>query len=146
MSGTYADLKAWQLSMQLVTEIYVSTKAFPREETYGLMSQIRRAAVSIPSNIAEGKGRSSDKEFAQFLNHARGSLFEVETQLELALRLGYLQDRDVRQLKAHVQSLLRLHREARKGGVDHEPCGRIFRGRVVKEEIRLLRRNAEAGG
>jgi four helix bundle protein len=90
MSGTYSDLKAWQASMDLAVEIYACTRSFPKEELYGLSSQLRRAVVSIPSNIAEGKGRSSDKELTQFLNHARGSLFEVETQILLAERLGYL--------------------------------------------------------
>jgi four helix bundle protein len=92
MSGTYSDLKAWQTSMELVTEIYACTRSFPKEELYGLSSQLRRAAISIPSNIAEGKGRSSDKELTHFLNQARGSLFEVETQILLAERLGYIDE------------------------------------------------------
>lgn len=89
MSGTYADLEVWQAAMNLVQQIYRLTNAYPREEIYGLTSQTRRAAVSIASNIAEGKGRSSDRELVQFLCHSRGSLFEVETQLALAQRLGY---------------------------------------------------------
>jgi four helix bundle protein len=89
VSGTYADLEVWQAAMILVEQIYRLTKAYPREEIYGLTSQTRRAAVSIASNIAEGKGRSSDRELVQFLCHSRGSLFEVETQLALAQRLGY---------------------------------------------------------
>jgi four helix bundle protein len=75
--------------MDLVTRVYEITRRFPREEIYGLTSQLRRAAVSVPSNIAEGKGRSSDKELVQFLNHSRGSLFEIETQTTIAQRLGY---------------------------------------------------------
>jgi four helix bundle protein len=90
MSGTYRDLEVWQAAMDLAEEIYRITKTFPREEIYALTIQVRRAAVSVPSNIAEGKGRSSDKELAQFLCHARGSLFEIETQIDLAYRLGYL--------------------------------------------------------
>lgn len=90
MSGTYADLQVWKTPMDLADDIYRITKAFPKEETYGLTAQLRRAAVSVPSNIAEGKGRTSDKELAQFLCHARGSLFEVETQIALASRLGYV--------------------------------------------------------
>jgi four helix bundle protein len=89
VSGTYADLEVWQAAMNLVQQIYRLTNAYPREEIYGLTSQTRRAAVSIASNIAEGKGRSSDRELVQFLCHSRGSLFEVETQLALAQRLGY---------------------------------------------------------
>lgn len=76
--------------MDLAEDIYRITKTFPKEETYALTVQLRRAAVSVPSNIAEGKGRSSEKELAQFLCHSRGSLFEIETQLNLARRLGYV--------------------------------------------------------
>ena len=74
MSSSHKDLIVWQRAMQLVVDVYRATKAFPREETYGLISQMRRAAVSIPSNIAEGKGRYSRKELSQFLLNARGSL------------------------------------------------------------------------
>lgn len=90
MSGTYADLEVWRAAMDLVERVYKITKRFPKEEMYGLTSQLRRASVSVPSNIAEGKGRSSDKELIQFLAHARGSLFELDTQLQLAERLGYV--------------------------------------------------------
>ncbi len=76
--------------MEMVPEVYRLTRGFPREELYGLASQLRRAAVSIASNIAEGKGRSSDKELLYFLSNAKGSLFEVETQIMIADRLGYL--------------------------------------------------------
>jgi len=88
---SYRDLKAWQKAMELVVEIYRITQGFPKHETYGLTSQMRRAAVSIPSNIAEGKGHYSDREFTQFLRHARGSLLEVETQILIAEELKYLQ-------------------------------------------------------
>ena len=90
MSGTYSDLEVWQAAMDLATHIYCATKTFPKEEIYGLTSQLRRAAVSVPSNIAEGKGRSSDKELIYFLGNSRGSLFEIETQVGIARRLGYL--------------------------------------------------------
>lgn len=86
----YRDLRAWQQAMELVTEIYRNTRTFPKEELYGLVSQLRRAAVSVPSNIAEGHGRNSKGEFRQFIGQARGSLSEVETQLEIAKKLGYL--------------------------------------------------------
>ncbi len=76
--------------MEMVQEVYRLTQAFPRQETYGLIIQLRRAAVSIASNIAEGKGRSSDKELLHFLSNAKGSLFEVETQIMIADGLGYL--------------------------------------------------------
>jgi four helix bundle protein len=87
---SHRDLIAWQKAMTLAEVVYDCTRNFPREEIYGLMSQIRRCAVSIPANIAEGQGRRSKKEFQQFLGHARGSLLELDTHLELALRFGYL--------------------------------------------------------
>ncbi len=93
MSGTYEDLRAWQLSMDLVVAVYGCTQRWPDEERYGLVSQIRRAAISIPSNIAEGKGRASDRELIKFLNYARGSVYEVQTQIRLACRLKYLPDK-----------------------------------------------------
>ena len=89
MSGTYVDLEVGQAAMELAIQVYRLTQDFPREEMYGLTSQLRRAAVSVPSNIAEGKGRSSDRELIQFLCHSRGSLFEIETQLAIGERLGY---------------------------------------------------------
>ena len=85
----YQELIAWQKAIGLVTEIYSLTSAFPQAEIYGLTSQLRRAAVSIPSNIAEGQGRATKGEFVQFLCHARGSLHEVETQVIIARNLGY---------------------------------------------------------
>lgn len=93
MSGkNYQDLLDWQKSMDLVVEVYRATKSFPKEETYGLTSQLRRAAISVPSNVAEGQGRNSPKEFIQFLRIALGSLREVETQLLISHRLAYLAD------------------------------------------------------
>lgn len=80
MAGSYRDLIAWKKAMILVRDIYCATQAFPREERHGLMSQLRRAAVSVPSNIAEGQARYSRREFHHFLNNARGSLAEVETK------------------------------------------------------------------
>ena len=89
---THKDLDAWRKSLDLVETVYKVTKAFPQEELYGLTNQLRRAAVSIPSNIAEGAARGSKKEFIQFLHIALGSLSEVETQLVIAKRLNYLED------------------------------------------------------
>lgn len=86
----YKDLIAWQKAMDLVVEVYRTTTAFPSEERFGLTNQVRRAAVSVPSNIAEGQGRGPTQDFVRFLCVARGSLQEVETQLILATRLGYL--------------------------------------------------------
>jgi four helix bundle protein len=91
MGRSYRDLVAWQRAMDLVTATYRATAGFPKDELFGLTSQLRRAAVSIPSNIAEGQGRLSEKEFRYFLGQARGSLMEVETQLHIAENLGYLE-------------------------------------------------------
>ncbi|HET7205565.1 MAG TPA: four helix bundle protein [Terriglobales bacterium] len=90
MGQSYRDLIAWQRAMALVTSIYTVTKTSPREETYGLARQLRRAAVSVPSNIAEGQARYSSREFHHFLSQARGSLVEIETQIMIAAELGYL--------------------------------------------------------
>jgi four helix bundle protein len=92
---SYRDLQVWQLSKRLVTDIYLHTRTFPKHELYGLAQQIQRAAVSVPSNIAEGHARASRKEFLHFLSISLGSLAEVETQLELAVNLGYLNASDV---------------------------------------------------
>jgi four helix bundle protein len=86
----YMDLIAWQKSMDMVVDVYNVTKLFPKEELYGLTSQLRRAAVSVPSNIAEGQGRWSNREFSHFLSIAHGSLREAETQVLIAERLGYI--------------------------------------------------------
>lgn len=90
MSASYRDLRVWQYSVKLVLEVYRLTQSFPKEETYGLVSQMRRAAVSVPSNIAEGKGRMTDRDRAHFFSQARGSLLELETQAFIAQELGFL--------------------------------------------------------
>jgi four helix bundle protein len=92
MVRTHKDLEVWKSSMDFVISIYKITSTFPTSEIYGLTSQIRRAAVSVPSNIAEGAGRKNTKEFIQFLYISLGSLAEIETQLEIASRLMYLKD------------------------------------------------------
>jgi four helix bundle protein len=108
MSGTFEDLDAWQLAMDLVCDIYPATKLFPKDETFGLASQMRRAAVSVPSNIAEGKGRTTDKDFSVFLGYARGSLNELQTQTLLAHRLGYIDDLTRERLIARIQHVRRV--------------------------------------
>jgi four helix bundle protein len=90
MIKDYRDLIAWQKAMELVESIYRMTKTFPQEEIYSLSNQMRRAAISIPSNIAEGHGRKSTKVFLHFLSVAYGSLKEVETQVFISLRLNYI--------------------------------------------------------
>jgi len=90
----YKNLKIWHEAMDLVTEVYSLTKKFPEQERYGLTSQLQRAAVSIPSNIAEGTSRASQKEFKHYLSISMGSAFEVTTQLELSFRLGYINEEE----------------------------------------------------
>lgn len=92
MIRKYQNLKVWEKATQLVLEVYALTNAFPKDEMYGLTSQVRRAAVSIPSNIAEGSERRSDKDFVRFLRMASASLAEVETQLFIAMKLNYLEE------------------------------------------------------
>ena len=87
MVRSFRDLAVWQKSIQMAVMVYRLTKGFPKEETYGLSSQMRRAVVSIPSNIAEGHGRLNTPEYRQFLGIARGSNFELQTQLEIARKL-----------------------------------------------------------
>jgi four helix bundle protein len=94
----YKDLVAWQKSMDLVTAVYRASQGFPKEEIFGLVSQTRRAAVSVPSNIAEGHARTSKKEFQYFLSNARGSLAELETQLTIAHQLAYIDEAGITQL------------------------------------------------
>ena len=108
MGTSYRDLRVWQLAMELVAEVYAQTRAFPKEETYGLTSQIRRSAVSVPSNIAECKGRSTDGDRGLFFCHARGSLLELETQILIAQRLEYLAAAEAESLIANSAQLGRM--------------------------------------
>ena len=105
---SYRDLIAWQKAMDLVEHIYVATRNWPKAELYGLTNQVQRAAVSVPSNIAEGQGRTSTKEFLHHLSIARGSLFEVETQLLIAQRLSYLTKTDADRLLSEAGEISRL--------------------------------------
>jgi len=125
MVQSYRDLVAWQKAMDLVTEIYRATKEFPKEEIFGLASQIRRAAVSIPCNIAEGRGKSSRKEYIYFLSHARASLLELETQVMIAHNLSYLTKSTAENLltsTAEIGRIINGLMSALKGGkVDNQP-------------------------
>ena len=102
---SFRDLRVWQKAMDLVEKVYLLTQKFPREEIYGLQSQIRRAVVSVPSNIAEGHTREHIKEYLHHLSMAQASLAELETQLEIAVRLKYLMPNYVRELLAEIASL-----------------------------------------
>ena len=99
---------AWQKGIELVAAIYRVTQTFPKEEIYGLTSQLRRAAVSVPSNIAEGQGRKSKPEFRHFLHNAAGSLMEVETQVTIAAVLGYLRQDKEAELLSRTNELGRI--------------------------------------
>lgn len=107
MLKNYKDLKVWQKSYALTLEVYNLTKGFPKDETYGLVSQIRRAAISVPSNIAEGYTRHSRQEYIQFLSIAYSSLAEIETQLLLARDLNYAQN-------GRCDEVLSLHHEVER--------------------------------
>ncbi|MBN1925148.1 MAG: four helix bundle protein [Prolixibacteraceae bacterium] len=106
---TYRDLNVWQKAMTLVEMIYSETKKFPNEETYGLIGQIRRSGVSIPSNIAEGYGRNSTNDYIRFLQIASGSLYEFQTQLEISHRLKYLDENrfnNINELSLEIEKML----------------------------------------
>lgn len=103
--NNYRDLLIWQKSMGLVTKIYQVTKAFPKEEVFGLTSQIRRCSISLPSNIAEGYGRNSNTELLRFVHITISSLFELQTQLEIARNIGYLEEEVFKNLYADTREL-----------------------------------------
>ena len=102
---THKDLRVWQQSIEMVTSIYLMTQSFPKEEVFGLVSQLRRASVSVPSNIAEGYARGTDKEKLHFLRISSGSMSEVETQLILSLNLGYIDQEKYNELSEIVTSV-----------------------------------------
>jgi four helix bundle protein len=106
--NSYRDLLVWQKGMALAKQVYSLTRSFPPDERFGLIAQMRRAAVSVPSNIAEGQARHGKKEFVQFLSHAEGALAELDTQLALAIELGYPQDPNDYQSIALVGELQRM--------------------------------------
>jgi four helix bundle protein len=107
-SKSYKDLEVWQKPMDLVVECYEATAKFPRSEAFGLTNQLQRAAVSVPANIAEGQGRQYNTEFIQFLYIASGSLRELETHIQIALRLGYLLAEDANKLLTRTGEVGRL--------------------------------------
>ena len=103
---THKDLDVWKESMKLAKQMYLVTAKFPKEETYGLVSQIRRSAISIPSNIAEGAARNSHKEFVQFLYISLGSLAELETQLLLSKEIGIIEGDQMENNIEHIRKML----------------------------------------
>lgn len=118
--SSYKDLKVWQRAFDLSLSVYKITKAFPPDEVYGLTSQVRRASVSVPSNIAEGWGRGSTKEYIRFLKISRGSLFELDSQLSMAGRLEYLSSEQNRFMSIEINEI-----------------GRMLNGLIGKLEMKL---------
>ena len=115
---TYRDLDVWKNAMNLAENVYAATKDFPLEERYGLTSQIRRCAVSIPSNIAEGFMRKNTKEYVQFLHIALGSLGELDTQVELSMRIGFIKEEqnlneNITIIRKQLYGLLKVLKEKR---------------------------------
>lgn len=105
MANSYEHLKIWQEGIILSSDIYLITKNFPKEEVYGLISQLRRAVISIPTNIAEGSGRSSSKDFSKFVEIAIGSLNEVESLLIISNKLGYVKNSE---LESYIEKIKNL--------------------------------------
>lgn len=105
---THKDLEVWKLSVEFVTEVYSITGKFPKEELFGIVSQIRRAAVSVPSNIAEGFGRNTTGELNQFLGIARGSLAELETLIEISFNLKYIDCDTKERILVTISKLFRM--------------------------------------
>lgn len=97
--NSYRDLIVWQKSIDLVTLIYKMTVSFPKEEKYSLASQLKRSAISVPSNIAEGYGRKYSKDYSRFLQIARGSLFEMQTQIEISKNVGFVSSNDLKPIE-----------------------------------------------
>ena len=108
MIYTYKDLKVWQKAMNLAEEVYLLTDTFPKSEIYGMVSQMRRAAVSIPSNIAEGRYRSTRKDYLYFLRVAYSSGAELETQMELAKRLSYIEQTSIQRTAELLEEVMKM--------------------------------------
>ncbi len=109
----YKDLQVWQKAMVLAKQVYQMTQAFPSEEKFGIISQMRRAAVSVPSNIAEGQARNTTGEFVQFLSHAEGSLPELDTQVRLSAALGFCRQPDGESVSASITELQKMLKSLR---------------------------------
>lgn len=106
--NNYKELEVWKRSIKLAVKMYKLTAILPLEEKFGLVSQLRRCAVSIPSNIAEGSGRKSNKEFSQFLSIAYGSLCELDTQVIISMELGFLKNQDLEEIEKEVGELQKM--------------------------------------
>ena len=141
---THKDLDVWRESMRLAREVYRVTATFPKEELYGLVSQMRRAAVSVPSNIAEGAARASTKEFAQFLYTASGSLSERETQLLLAKELGWITEGEVFELVEKVRMMIFGLIRQLKGGRASNAGSRVtdYGSRITDKGARITNHEA----
>ena len=107
-SRSYRDLTVWRKSIAMVKSVYIYTREFPKDEIYGIVSQMRRAAVSVASNIAEGQGRNSSGEFRQFLGNSRGSLYELETQLIISQEVGYITEQELENLLNACEEIGRM--------------------------------------
>jgi four helix bundle protein len=108
MASQFRNVEAWQKGVALAAEVYRLCGGFPRDERFGLVQQMQRAAVSVPSNIAEGRGRSTVRDYRNFVFHARGSAYELETQIEIAKMLGYLADEAATRLTEKANEVQRL--------------------------------------
>jgi four helix bundle protein len=107
IKSTYRTLVAWQRGIELATDLYEVSRRFPEDDRFAITQQLRRAALSVPSNIAEGRGRGTSRDYRRFLLQARGSLYEIETICELATRIGYLSVVDASQLQRKIQDVVR---------------------------------------
>ena len=112
------NLKVWLKSMELVTKVYKVASKLPKEEIYGLTSQIKRSAISIPSNIAEGAGRNSDKEFVRFLSIAQGSSYELQTQIILANKLGLIEKQSANSLLEYITEVQKMNFSLQKSVIN----------------------------
>ena len=117
---SFKDLKVWERAIELTALIYRSTKEFPKEEKFGLISQIRRSAVSVPSNIAEGAGRNTDGEFKQFLGIAKGSLYELETLLIISNKINLMSKNEYKELVSLIEEISKMISGLKKSLNKHE--------------------------